>query len=157
TRLAAARRGPVPARPGRRCPRQLPAGAFQGSRGLVDLARSGRGEQGCDAEARLRGGDQAEPAQLRDRRIPPAEPRRKPLAMRDSDPLARPEMLVRRVYAYVAYRLGPGPDAEDVTNDVFERALRYRDSYDRTRSEPVSWLVGIARRCIAESVGDRHA
>jgi len=77
--------------------------------------------------------------------------------MRESDPLARPEMLVRRVYAYVAYRLGPGPDAEDVTNDVFERALRYRDSYDRTRSEPVSWLVGIARRCIAESVGDRHA
>jgi RNA polymerase sigma factor (sigma-70 family) len=77
--------------------------------------------------------------------------------MRDSDPLARPEMLFRRVYAYVAYRLGPGPDAEDVTNDVFERALRYRGSYDRTRSEPVSWLVGIARRCIAESVGDRHA
>jgi RNA polymerase sigma factor (sigma-70 family) len=77
--------------------------------------------------------------------------------MRDPDPFAWPEILFRRVYAYVAYRLGPGPDAEDVTNDVFERALRYRSSYDRTRSEPVSWLVGIARRCIAESVGDRHA
>jgi len=39
-----------------------------------------------------------------------------------SDPLANPEPLIRRVYAYVAYRLGDGPDAEDVTSQVFERA-----------------------------------
>jgi RNA polymerase sigma-70 factor (ECF subfamily) len=64
------------------------------------------------------------------------------------DPLARPEPLIRAVYAYVAYRVGPGPDAEDITSDVFERALRYRDSYDPKRGEPMAWLIGIARRCV---------
>jgi RNA polymerase sigma-70 factor, ECF subfamily len=64
------------------------------------------------------------------------------------DPLANPEPLIRRVYAYVAYRVGDGPDAEDVTSEVFERALRYRSSYDPGRGEPLPWLIGIARRCI---------
>jgi RNA polymerase sigma factor (sigma-70 family) len=64
------------------------------------------------------------------------------------DPLADPAPLIRRVYAYVAYRIGDGPEAEDVTSEAFERALRYRASYDPRRGEPVSWLIGIARRCI---------
>src|SRR5918996_1927876 len=64
------------------------------------------------------------------------------------DPLADPEPLVRRVYAYVAYRIGDGPDAEDVTSEVFERALRYRDSYDPSKGEAAAWLIGIARRRI---------
>ena len=46
------------------------------------------------------------------------------------DPLAHPEELIKRVYAYVAYAIGDGPDAEDVTSETFERALRYRKSYD---------------------------
>lgn len=65
------------------------------------------------------------------------------------DPLANPEPLIRRVYAYVAYRIGDGPDAEDVTSDVFERALRYRHRYDASKGDPVAWLLGIARRCVA--------
>jgi RNA polymerase sigma-70 factor (ECF subfamily) len=52
------------------------------------------------------------------------------------------------VYAYAAYRLGDGPDAEDVTSETFERALRYRKSYDPRKGEPVAWLLGIAKRCI---------
>jgi RNA polymerase sigma factor (sigma-70 family) len=73
------------------------------------------------------------------------------------DPLAHPETLIRRVYAYVAYRVGDGPDAEDVTSEVFVRALRYRDSYDATKSsDPASWLIGIARRSIAESFAARR-
>jgi RNA polymerase sigma factor (sigma-70 family) len=64
------------------------------------------------------------------------------------DPLANPEPLIRRVYAYAAYRLGDGPDAEDVTSETFERALRYRKSYDQQKGEPVAWLLGIAKRCI---------
>jgi RNA polymerase sigma-70 factor, ECF subfamily len=67
------------------------------------------------------------------------------------DPLANPEPLIRRVYAYVAYRIGDGPDAEDVTSEVFERALRYRDSYDPSKGEPAAWLIGIARRRIDTS------
>jgi RNA polymerase sigma-70 factor, ECF subfamily len=64
------------------------------------------------------------------------------------DPLENPVPLIRRVYAYAAYRLGDGPDAEDATSDTFERALRYRKSYDKRKGEPAAWLLGIARRCV---------
>ena len=64
------------------------------------------------------------------------------------DPLADPEPLIKRVYAYAAYRLGDGPDAEDVTSETFERALRYRKSYDPRKGEPVAWLLGIAKRVV---------
>ncbi len=76
--------------------------------------------------------------------------------IRRSDPLADPAPLIRRVYAYAAYRLGDGPEAEDVTSDVFERALRYRKSYDPSRGEPVAWLIGIARRCIDDALQARQ-
>jgi RNA polymerase sigma-70 factor (ECF subfamily) len=65
-----------------------------------------------------------------------------------TDPLQRPELLIDRVYAYVAYRIHSRPDSEDITSEVFERALRYRSSYDPSRGEPLGWLIGIARRCI---------
>ena len=68
--------------------------------------------------------------------------------MRASDPLANPAPLIQRVYAYVAYRIGAGHDAEDVTSAVLERALRYRASYDPRRGDPASWLIGIARSCV---------
>jgi RNA polymerase sigma-70 factor (ECF subfamily) len=73
------------------------------------------------------------------------------------DPLADPEQLIRRVYTYVACRIGDGPEAEDVTSDVFERALRYRDSYDRRKGEPIAWLIGIARRSISAASVRREA
>jgi RNA polymerase sigma factor (sigma-70 family) len=66
------------------------------------------------------------------------------------DPLRDPEPLIRRVYAYIAYRIGDGPDAEDVTSETFERALRYRRSYDAARGDAGAWLIGIARRCVAD-------
>src|SRR5215203_1802338 len=72
--------------------------------------------------------------------------------MRKRDPLANPRPLIRRVYSYVAYRIGDGPDAEDVTSEVFERALRYRASYDESRGQPVPWLLGIARRCVDDAL-----
>jgi RNA polymerase sigma-70 factor (ECF subfamily) len=68
------------------------------------------------------------------------------------NPLEDVEELIPRVYAYVAYRLGDGPDAEDATSECFERALRYRHRYDPRRGEPIAWLIGIARRLVA----DRH-
>ncbi|HEY7708115.1 MAG TPA: sigma-70 family RNA polymerase sigma factor [Gaiellaceae bacterium] len=64
------------------------------------------------------------------------------------DPLADPGPLIKRVYAYAAYRVGDGPDAEDVTSETFERALRYRKSYDARKGEPVAWLLGIAKRVV---------
>jgi RNA polymerase sigma-70 factor (ECF subfamily) len=66
------------------------------------------------------------------------------------DPLRRPEELIRRVYSYVAYRIGDGPEAEDVTSSTFERALRYRSSFDPDKGSPQAWVLGIARTCIAD-------
>ena len=73
------------------------------------------------------------------------------------NPLANPEPLIRRVYAYAAYRVGDGPDAEDVTGETFERALRYADSYDPRKGEPIAWLIGIARRCADSLLAERLA
>jgi RNA polymerase sigma factor (sigma-70 family) len=72
------------------------------------------------------------------------------------DPLAKPEPLIRRVYAYAAYRLGDGPDAEDVVGETFERAVRYRDRYDPKQGPPIAWLLGIARRCVSEAYAGRR-
>ncbi len=71
------------------------------------------------------------------------------------DPLADPEPLIRRVYSYVAYRIGEGPDAEDVTSTTVERALRYRSSYDPKKGKPQSWLIGIARSCVDDHLRGR--
>jgi RNA polymerase sigma-70 factor (ECF subfamily) len=72
------------------------------------------------------------------------------------DPLARADKLIPLVYAYVAYRLGDGPDADDVTGDTIERAVRYRKKYDPSKGEPLAWLIGIARNCIADLVAARE-
>lgn len=71
--------------------------------------------------------------------------------MAGADPLANPEPLLRRVYAYVAYRVADRSEAEDITSETFERALRYRDRYDPRKGEPVAWLLGIARNCIYDA------
>jgi RNA polymerase sigma factor (sigma-70 family) len=72
------------------------------------------------------------------------------------DPLADPEDAVRRVYAYAAYRLGEGADAEDVTSQVIERAIRYRKSYDAGRGSATNWLIGIARTCVDDALRARR-
>jgi RNA polymerase sigma-70 factor (ECF subfamily) len=72
------------------------------------------------------------------------------------DPLANPEPLIRQVYAYVAYRIGDGPEAEDVTSETFERALRGRDTYDPSRGTPTAWLIGIARNCVSDAMAKRE-
>ena len=67
------------------------------------------------------------------------------------DPLAHAEELLRRVYAYVAYRVHDRTEAEEITGETFVRAVRYRDRYDARRGEPIAWLLGIARRCIYDA------
>ena len=71
------------------------------------------------------------------------------------DPLSDPQALIRRVYAYAAYRLGDGPDAEDASSDAFERALRYRSSFDPRKGSPAAWMIGIARRSVDELLAAR--
>ncbi|MGZ4353980.1 MAG: RNA polymerase sigma factor, partial [Gaiellaceae bacterium] len=56
----------------------------------------------------------------------------------------------------MAYRIGDGPDAEDVTSEAFARALRYRESFDESKGDAVAWMIGIARRCIAAHFAERE-
>jgi RNA polymerase sigma-70 factor (ECF subfamily) len=76
-------------------------------------------------------------------------------SFRGPDPLAQPEELIRHVYSYAAYRLGDAHDAEDVTSEVFERAIRYRKSFDPARGDALAWLLGIARRCADDALSAR--
>ncbi|HVS84785.1 MAG TPA: sigma-70 family RNA polymerase sigma factor [Gaiellaceae bacterium] len=76
--------------------------------------------------------------------------------IRRVDPLADARDLIPRVYAYVAYRLGDGPEAEDVVSATFERAVRYRAAYDPQRGAPIAWLIGIAKHCLNDAVGERR-
>jgi RNA polymerase sigma factor (sigma-70 family) len=66
------------------------------------------------------------------------------------DPLANPKPLVRRLYSYVAYRIGDGPDAEDVTAETFARAVRSRHTYDQRRGAPITWLMAISRSVLSD-------
>lgn len=69
---------------------------------------------------------------------------------RKPDPLADVQGQIDRVYAYVAYRVGDGSDAEDITSATLERAVRYRDRYDVRKGDAAAWLIGIARREISQ-------
>ena len=71
--------------------------------------------------------------------------------MSSNDPLANPGEILRSLYAYVAYRIGPGPDAEDIVSQAVERGLRYRASYDPAAGSPIAWLIGIANNCLADT------
>jgi RNA polymerase sigma-70 factor (ECF subfamily) len=70
--------------------------------------------------------------------------------MRAADPFVRAGKLTDSVYAYVAYRIGAGSTAQDVTGDVILRAWRGRSTYDPSRGTPEAWAIGIARRVLAE-------
>jgi RNA polymerase sigma-70 factor (ECF subfamily) len=55
------------------------------------------------------------------------------------------EVAARRLYAYLFGRCGGDASlAEDLTQQAFLQAVRYRDSYDG-RSDPVTWLIAIGR------------
>jgi RNA polymerase sigma-70 factor (ECF subfamily) len=50
-----------------------------------------------------------------------------------------------RVYNYFRFRLGDGPEAEDLTSATFEKAWRARHRYRRDLAGFSTWLVAIAR------------
>jgi RNA polymerase sigma factor (sigma-70 family) len=54
------------------------------------------------------------------------------------------------VYAFVAYRLGNRADAEDVTQQTFERALKAWGRFDPNRASPKTWLLAIARNLVID-------
>ena len=54
------------------------------------------------------------------------------------------------VYRYVRFRVATRDIAEDLTSDVFMKALRSLRSYDPRRSAPRTWLLRIARNAVTD-------
>jgi len=57
---------------------------------------------------------------------------------------------VWRVYGFFAYRVRSGADAEDLTQQTFERALRSWSRYDAGRAGVGTWLLVIARNLLID-------
>src|SRR5579884_3539135 len=57
---------------------------------------------------------------------------------------------VGRIYAFFAYQLGSPADAEDLTQQTFERALRSWERFDPARGPVVAWLFTIARNLLTD-------
>lgn len=55
-----------------------------------------------------------------------------------------------RVWRYVRARLPSDHDAEDVTSDVFMRAIRSHDRFDPAKGTEAAWVAGIARHAVAD-------
>ncbi|MFJ3880173.1 sigma-70 family RNA polymerase sigma factor [Streptomyces sp. NPDC090077] len=86
-----------------------------------------------------------------------AEVTRLALAARDGDP-AKADRFVRAlhrdVWRYVAYLSADAQAADDLTQDVFLRALAALPRFEG-RSSARTWILSIARRTVVDSV--RHA
>ena len=54
------------------------------------------------------------------------------------------------VYRYVRFRVSTREVAEDVTSEVFMKALRSFHRYDATRAAPRTWLLRIARNAVTD-------
>jgi RNA polymerase sigma-70 factor (ECF subfamily) len=57
---------------------------------------------------------------------------------------------LERVYGFIAYRVSSRVDAEDLTQQTFERALSHWADYDRSRGSVSTWLLGIARNAVID-------
>jgi RNA polymerase sigma-70 factor (ECF subfamily) len=55
-----------------------------------------------------------------------------------------------RVYGFFAYWLNSRADAEDLTQQTFERALRAWARYDPARASVSTWLLAIARNLLID-------
>lgn len=60
------------------------------------------------------------------------------------------------VYTLALRSLTDPADADDVTQKVFVKAWKARDTYDRGRGALSAWLVGITRNCIADTHAERQ-
>lgn len=54
------------------------------------------------------------------------------------------------VYSYVRFRVSTRETAEDVTSEVFMKALRSIHRYDSNKASPKTWLLRIARNAVTD-------
>ncbi len=55
------------------------------------------------------------------------------------------------VYGFIHYRVGSQVDAEDLTQETFERALKAWGRFDESRASVRTWLMAIARNLVIDS------
>ncbi len=58
----------------------------------------------------------------------------------------------RPVFSLALRVLGDGPEAEEVTQDVFERAWRHARSYDQARGRAATWLLSMAHHVSVDAL-----
>jgi len=84
------------------------------------------------------------------------QPKRAPVALHNKEPHLPPDFddWFREhrptVYRYIRFRLATREAAEDVTSEVFMKALRALDRYDPNRASPRTWLLRIARNAVTD-------
>ena len=64
--------------------------------------------------------------------------------------------LLPRIYNYFRYRVGPGPEAEDLTSETFVRAWQARERYRRDLAAFSTWLYTIAERLAIDHFRSRR-
>ena len=65
------------------------------------------------------------------------------------------DLYVDRVYRYVYYHVGNTPDAEDVTEHIFLKALQSIDRFRCEKGPFIAWLQGIARNAVIDHLRTR--
>jgi RNA polymerase sigma-70 factor (ECF subfamily) len=68
---------------------------------------------------------------------------------------AHDEEELPRVYGYVAYQVASHEEAEDLTQQTFERALAHWCEFDHRRATITTWLLAIARNLVVDHYGAR--
>ncbi len=85
------------------------------------------------------------PAELTTRRAPSSRPTALP---QDFDAWYRDHQSA--VYRYIRFRVATREAAEDVTSEVFMKALRSLHRYDENRAAPRTWLLRIAKNAVTD-------
>lgn len=125
------------------------------------VENAGATSSGSPGDARLKQEEPASPGEAREPRGGPA-----PGAAPDPPDDPRPEEPAKSelphdfaswyedhrstVYRYVRFRVASRETAEDVTSEVFMKALRALDRYDPDRAAPRTWLLRIARNAVTD-------
>jgi RNA polymerase sigma-70 factor (ECF subfamily) len=84
------------------------------------------------------------------------QPRRGALPLNEGQPRLPPDFDAwfrehrPTVYRYIRFRLATREAAEDVTSEVFMKALRALERYDPNRASPRTWLLRIARNAVTD-------
>jgi RNA polymerase sigma-70 factor (ECF subfamily) len=56
----------------------------------------------------------------------------------------------QRIYAFAAYRTGDPAIAEEIVGDTFERVVRARRRFDRSKGSEQSWIYAIALNLVTD-------